>query len=77
MDFVGLRKITLLAVRVKSRVLCYADDTLVLVHDEVDLSRLFTCMDLFFRASNAKFNYSKAEAFSLSGLNTWSFSHHR
>ncbi|KAI9361390.1 hypothetical protein BD770DRAFT_310425, partial [Pilaira anomala] len=53
--------------------LCYADDALVLLHDTDDLARLSIHMDLFCQASNAKFNFNKIEAFTLSGHNSWNY----
>lgn len=58
---------------INTKILCYADDALVLVHDIEDLSRLNHHMDVFCNASNAKFNFNKVEAFSLSGQNTWDY----
>jgi hypothetical protein len=60
---------------ITTKILCYADDALVLVHDVDDLYRLKSHMGLFCNASNAKFNYNKVEAFSLSGRNTWEYWH--
>jgi endonuclease/exonuclease/phosphatase family metal-dependent hydrolase len=56
-----------------TKVLAYADDALVFVHNRADLRLLRYYMGLFRRASNAKFNYNKVEAFSLSGRDTWAF----
>ncbi|CEP13066.1 hypothetical protein, partial, partial [Parasitella parasitica] len=58
---------------ITTKILCYADDALVFVHDKQDLRLLAYYMDLFCRASNARFNYSKVEAFSISGRDTRSF----
>jgi exonuclease III len=55
---------------IPTKILCYADDALVFVHDKQDLRLLKYYMDLFCRASNARFNYSKVDAFSLSGRDT-------
>ncbi|CEP08031.1 hypothetical protein [Parasitella parasitica] len=56
-----------------TKILCYADDALVFTHDKQDLRLLKYYMDLFCRASNAQFNYSKVDAFSLFGRNTRGF----
>jgi len=55
----------------RTKVLCYADDALVFVHDPGDLSRLQIHMTRYCSASNAKFNYNKVDAFSVSGRDTW------
>lgn len=55
----------------RTKVLCYADDALVFVHDSNDLSRLDDHMSLYCAASNAKFNNDKVQAFSVSGRDTW------
>ncbi|GAN11795.1 hypothetical protein MAM1_0979d11396 [Mucor ambiguus] len=52
---------------IPTKILCYTDDALVFVHDKQDLRLLKYYMDLFCRTSNARFNYSKVDAFSLSG----------
>ncbi|KAK4512395.1 uncharacterized protein ATC70_003094 [Mucor velutinosus] len=52
------------------KVLCYADDALVFVHNPGDLSRIQLHMSRYCGASNAKFNYDKVEAFSVSGRDT-------
>ncbi|KAK4510370.1 Vacuolar protein sorting-associated protein 70 [Mucor velutinosus] len=54
-----------------TRLLCYADDALVFVHDAQDLSRLQLHMSRYCAASNAKFNCDKVQAFSVSGRDTW------
>jgi hypothetical protein len=56
---------------INTKILCYADDALVLVYDEDDLARLKIHMEVFCNASNFKFNFNKVEAFSRSDLNTW------
>ncbi|CEP09836.1 hypothetical protein, partial, partial [Parasitella parasitica] len=58
---------------VNTKLLCYADDALVFINNRNDLRLLDYYMDLFCRASNAKFNYNKVEAFSLSGRDHWPF----
>lgn len=58
---------------INTKILCYADDALVLVKDKEDLERLSNHMDTFCEASNAKFNFDKIEAFSLSGDNVWDY----
>jgi hypothetical protein len=58
---------------INTKILCYADDALVLIHNIDDLSRLKTHMDVFCNASNSKFNFNKVKAFSLSGLNSWDY----
>lgn len=56
------------------KILRYANDALVFVHDRQDLRLLSrSYIDLFCRASNARFNYTKVEAFSISGRDTTSF----
>ena len=55
----------------RTKLLCYADDALVFVHNTQDLSRLETHMTNYCLASNAKFNNDKVQAFSVSGRNTW------
>ncbi|KAG1123853.1 hypothetical protein G6F42_010167 [Rhizopus arrhizus] len=60
----------------QTKVLAYADDALVFVHDRADLRLLRYYMGLFCRASNAKFNYNKVEAFSLSGRDSWHYWQH-
>ncbi|KAK4519269.1 uncharacterized protein ATC70_009501 [Mucor velutinosus] len=55
----------------RTKLLCYADDALVFVHDSADLARLQIHMSRYCGASNAKFNYDKVEAFSVSGRDTW------
>lgn len=60
---------------INTKLLCYADDALVFVHDQQDLRLLSYYMDLFCRASNARFNYTKVEAFSVSGRDTSRFWH--
>jgi hypothetical protein len=58
---------------ISTKLLCYADDALVLIHNPADLRCLKEHMNLFCSASNACFNYNKTEAFSLSGSPIWSF----
>ena len=58
---------------ITTKILCYADDALVFVHDRQDLRLLKSYMDIFCRASNARFNYSKVDAFSISGRDTSRF----
>jgi hypothetical protein len=58
---------------INTKILCYADDARVLIHDGDDLSRLKNHMDVFCNSSNTKFNFNKVEAFSLSGLNIWDY----
>jgi hypothetical protein len=53
--------------------LCYADDVLVLIHNPADLRYLKEHMDLFYSASDTRFNYNKTKAFSLSGRPIWSY----
>ena len=55
----------------RTKLLCYADDALVFVHDPADLARLQLHMTRYCGASNAKFNHDKVEAFSVSGRDTW------
>jgi hypothetical protein len=55
----------------RTKVLCYADDAMVFAHDPSDLSRLQIHMARYCSASNAKFNYDKVDAFSVSGRDTW------
>ena len=54
-----------------SKILCYADNAFVFVKDPPGLARLHYSLDVHCQATNAKINYKKAEAFSLSGQNTW------
>ncbi|KAG1034038.1 hypothetical protein G6F43_013468 [Rhizopus delemar] len=49
------------------KLLAYADDVLCLLKDPSDLSRLQTHLDTYSQASNAKVNFHKTEALSLSG----------
>ncbi|KAK4518914.1 uncharacterized protein ATC70_009140 [Mucor velutinosus] len=56
-----------------SKILCYADDAFVFVQDLPDLARLEYHLDVYCNATNAKINYNKVEAISLSGQNTWSY----
>jgi hypothetical protein len=60
---------------ITTKILCYTNDALVLVHDVDELYRLKSHMGLFCNASNATFNYNKVDTFSLSGLNTWEYWH--
>ncbi|KAK4518737.1 uncharacterized protein ATC70_008959 [Mucor velutinosus] len=55
----------------RTKLLCYADDALVFIHDSNDLTRLQLHMARYCAASNAKFNNAKVEAFSVSGRDTW------
>jgi len=48
-------------------ILAYADDTLVLLRDLSDFNLLQTAITTYMKASNAHLNFSKTEAFSLSG----------
>ncbi|KAG1464209.1 hypothetical protein G6F56_005130 [Rhizopus delemar] len=50
------------------KVLAYADDTLVLLSTPSDMVALQHTMSLYERSSNALLNYSKTQAFSLSGV---------
>ncbi|CEP09945.1 hypothetical protein [Parasitella parasitica] len=43
----------------RTKILCYADDALVFVHDASDLGRLQVHMDRYRAASNARFHHSK------------------
>ncbi|CEP08908.1 hypothetical protein, partial, partial [Parasitella parasitica] len=54
-----------------TKVLCYADDALVFVHNVDDFYRVQLHMERYCAASNAKFNNSKVQAFSVSGRNIW------
>lgn len=56
-----------------SKILCYADDAFVFVQDLPDLARLNYHLDVYCQATNAKINYNKVEAVSLSGQNTWPY----
>jgi hypothetical protein len=56
-----------------SKILCYADDAFVFAQDLPDLERLEYHLDIYCKATNAKVNYNKVEAISLSGKNTWSY----
>ncbi|KAG0769000.1 hypothetical protein G6F33_004027 [Rhizopus arrhizus] len=49
------------------KLLAYADDVLCLLKDPSDLTRLQTHLDTYSQASNAKVNFHKTEALSLSG----------
>ncbi|KAG0735766.1 hypothetical protein G6F33_012486 [Rhizopus arrhizus] len=49
------------------KLLAYADDVLCLLKDPSDLNRLQTHLDTYSQASNAKVNFHKTEALSLSG----------
>lgn len=51
----------------KISILAYADDTLVLLRDHSDFNLLQRAIDTYMKASNALLNFSKTEAFSLSG----------
>ncbi|KAG1457502.1 hypothetical protein G6F56_006593 [Rhizopus delemar] len=55
------------------KILAYADDVLVLLHSPSDFFRLQWAVNIYTSASNALLNYSKTQAFSLSGasLPTW------
>jgi hypothetical protein len=57
----------------RTKILCYADDALVFFHSPNDLIRLQSHLTTFSSASNAKINYSKVEAISLSGENLWNY----
>ncbi|OBZ81155.1 Transposon TX1 uncharacterized protein, partial [Choanephora cucurbitarum] len=50
------------------KLLSYADDTMVFLRDHQDLLRLRAHLDSYCKASNAKINFSKVRALSLSGL---------
>jgi hypothetical protein len=56
-----------------SKILCYADDAFVFVKDLPDLARLEYHLGVYCQATNAKINYNKVEAVSLSGQNTWPY----
>ncbi|KAK4520348.1 peroxisomal targeting signal 2 receptor [Mucor velutinosus] len=49
------------------KILAYADDTLVYLHDTQDFHRLQTAITMYMKASNALLNYHKTVATSLSG----------
>lgn len=55
----------------RTKVLCYADDALVFVHNSQDLAQLETYMNIYCSASNSKFNHDKVQAISVSGRDTW------
>lgn len=61
----------LLPIRLK--LLCYADDTLAFLQSPSDLDRLALHLDTYCRATNAKINYNKVQALSLSGANIWDY----
>lgn len=48
-----------------TKLLCYADDVLIFVHNSADLRLLQSHKTRFCQASNTRFNYHKTEAFSL------------
>ena len=52
---------------IKIAILAYADDTLVLLRDFSDFRLLQMTINTYMKASNALLNFSKTEAFSLSG----------
>lgn len=54
----------------RTKLLCYADDALVFVHDANDLTRLQLHMTRYCAASNVKSNNYKVQAFSVSGRDT-------
>jgi hypothetical protein len=49
------------------KTLAYADDVCAILHNQDDYNRLQSHLNQFSKASNAKFNQSKIEAFSLNG----------
>ncbi|CEP18069.1 hypothetical protein [Parasitella parasitica] len=51
------------------KLLCYADDTLVFLQDEMDLHRMVLYLRLYSAASNAQINYHKVQAVFLPGKN--------
>ncbi|KAG0870908.1 hypothetical protein G6F15_011532 [Rhizopus arrhizus] len=55
------------------KILAYADDVLVFLHSPSDFIRLKNAVDIYGAASNAKLNFNKTQAFSLSGdpLSSW------
>lgn len=57
----------------KIKYLAYADDVCILVHDRHDFNQLQKHINHYSSVSNAKFNQSKTEAFSISGQcdNEW------
>jgi hypothetical protein len=55
------------------KILCYADDTLVFIQSITDLNRLQLHIHTYCEASNAKINFDKVQALSLSGKNTWNY----
>ena len=56
-----------------TKILCYTDDALVFVQNWNDLHRLEYHLEIYCKASNAKINYNKVEAISLSGKNTGNY----
>ena len=56
-----------------TKILCYADDALAFVQNRNDLQRLEYHLEIYCKATNAKINYNKVEAISLSGKNTGSY----
>lgn len=57
----------------RTKVLCYADDVLVFIHDIQDLGRLKSVMNIYYNASDAKFNNDKVQTFPISGRDTWDY----
>ncbi|CAO0789273.1 unnamed protein product [Mucor circinelloides] len=57
----------------QTKILCYADDAFAFIQDLPDLARLEYHLNVYCQATNAKINYNKVEAISLSGRNTWSY----
>lgn len=57
----------------RTKVICYAVDALVFAHVHANLTRLQVhhIMPWYCGFSNAKVNYDKMEAFSVSGRDTW------
>lgn len=55
----------------RSKVLCYADDALIFVHDVGGLNQLRKHMTRHCAASNAKFNQKRVQAFLVCGRDTW------
>lgn len=51
------------------KLLCYADDTLLFLKDSNDLARMTEHLTMYSAASNARINYHKVQAVSLSGIN--------
>ena len=56
------------------KIMAYADDVVLFLRDQADFLSLQTLIETYAQASNAKLNYNKSQAFSLSGspLPDWS-----